>query len=114
MIIISQKCLICIPGAFYYLLGNLHPRFRSRIDNIQLLALAKYSTVSKYGIDRILKPAIEDICKLESVCIINYIKWIKQILIIETHFFNVAKWCCFYYQWSDNALERSHYYCVRR
>lgn len=54
-------------GAFYYLLGNLDPQFRSRIHNIQLLALAKYSTISEYGIDKILEPAIDDIKVLESV-----------------------------------------------
>ena len=54
-------------GAFYYLLGNLDPQFRSRIHNIQLLALAKYSTISEYGIDKILEPAIDDIRTLESV-----------------------------------------------
>ena len=53
-------------GAFYYLLGNLHPRFQSRINTIQLLASAKYITISEYGIDRILEPVVEDICKLES------------------------------------------------
>ena len=54
-------------GAFYYLLGNLSPHFRSKIHNIQLLLLAKYSTVSEFGIDRMLEPIVEDIRKLESV-----------------------------------------------
>ena len=48
----SYRCL---------LLGNLDPQFRSRIHNIQLLALAKYSTISEYGIDKILEPVIDDI-----------------------------------------------------
>ena len=56
-------------GAFYYLLGNCSPRFRSKIRNIQLLLLAKYSTVSEFGIDAMIKPIVEDIQKLESVCI---------------------------------------------
>ena len=59
-------CFLCC-RCFYYLLGNLNPRFRSRINNIQLLALAKYSTVSDYGIDRTLEAIIEDVRKLESV-----------------------------------------------
>ena len=54
-------------GAFYYLLGNLSPHFRSKIHNIQLLLLAKYSTVSEFGIDRMLEPIVEDVRKLESV-----------------------------------------------
>lgn len=55
-------------GAFYYLLGNMSQRFRSKIHNIQLLLLAKYSSVTEFGIDNILEPAVEDIRKLESVC----------------------------------------------
>lgn len=51
-------------GAFYYMLGNLRPMFRSRTSIIQLLILAKYN---EFGIDRILEPCIEDIKKLESV-----------------------------------------------
>lgn len=54
-------------GAFYYLLGNISPRLRSKINNIQLLLLAKYSSVAEFGIDRMLEPIIEDIQKLESV-----------------------------------------------
>ena len=47
-------------GAFNYLLGNCSPRFRSNIHNIQLLLLAKYSTVSEFGIDAMIKPIVED------------------------------------------------------
>lgn len=54
-------------GAFYYLLGNLRPRQRSKISNIQLLLLAKYVHVAEFGIDRIMEPIIEDIKKLEHV-----------------------------------------------
>ena len=54
-------------GAFYYILGNLKPSLRSKL-NIQLLLLAKYSSVSEYGIDQMLEPIVEDIKKLESVC----------------------------------------------
>lgn len=54
-------------GAFYYLLGNLSPRFRSKIHNIQLLVLVKYTLACEYGIDCILKPVVNDIRRLESV-----------------------------------------------
>ena len=55
-------------GAFYYILRNLKPSLRSKLNNIQLLLLAKYSCVSEYGIDQMLEPIVEDIKKLESVC----------------------------------------------
>lgn len=67
-LIIFNPTTYCI-GAFYYMLGNVSPRFRSKISNIQLLALAKYNTVVEFGIDRILQPIVEDIRKLESVSI---------------------------------------------
>ena len=54
-------------GAFYYVLGNIKPQKRSRLSRIQLLLLAKYQTISEFGIDKILEPIINDIKKLESV-----------------------------------------------
>ena len=77
--------IIIIIGAFYFLLGNLSPRFRSKISNIQLLLLAKHSTVVDHGIDRLLAPIVEDIRKLESVCIQFYLyyvlcSWIASIM----------------------------------
>lgn len=54
-------------GAFYYILGNVRPQLRSKIKNIQLLLLAKYSTVVEFGIDKMLEPIVEDVKKLESV-----------------------------------------------
>ena len=72
-------------GAFYYLLGNLSPRFRSKIHNIQLLLLAKYSSVAEYGIDRILKSIVEDVRILESVCVYMY-----------THAHNACTYTCRY------------------
>lgn len=69
--VISSLLIIMIivyyTGAFYYLLGNVNPRLRSKINNIQLLLLAKYSSVAKFGIDKMLEPIVEDIRKLESV-----------------------------------------------
>ena len=71
VIIINLHNNILIPlinvGAFYYLLGNMSPVFRSKIQNIQLLLLAKYSSVTTFGIDHLMKPIVEDIKKLESV-----------------------------------------------
>jgi len=59
-------------GAFYYMLGNISPRLRSRVSGIQLLALAKYTTVVEFGIDKILQPVVQDIRKLESVSVRYY------------------------------------------
>ena len=62
-------CSCHYQGAFYYMLGNLKPSLRSSTNTIQLLVLAKYTTVAQFGIDRLLEPAIKDIKKLVCYCI---------------------------------------------
>ena len=53
-------------SAVYFRLGNLHPKYRSQLDNIQLLALAQYhSVVAQHGLAALLKPVIDDIQILE-------------------------------------------------
>lgn len=47
------------------MLGSLSPQYRSKIQTIQLLLLAKYTTLSNFGIDRMLEPVVEDIRTLE-------------------------------------------------
>ena len=75
-------------GAFYLLVGNVRPHLRSKIHNIQLLLLAKYTTIVEFGIDRMLEPVVEDIRKLESV---------RYILLIIIYFTKTAgEWCSFY------------------
>ena len=59
--------MIQLTGCFYFLLGNIHPKYRSKLNCIQLVALAKYTLIEQYGLDKILQPVIEDIKKLEKV-----------------------------------------------
>ena len=51
----------------YYLLGNLHPKFRSSLKSIQLLCVTRNPIIVKYGIEEILKPIVESIQELEKV-----------------------------------------------
>ena len=46
------------------MLLNVHPAYRSSLHFIQLLAVAKSSHLKKYGIDKVLKPAVDDLLKL--------------------------------------------------
>lgn len=60
-------------GVFYWMLLNIHPAYRSSLHSIQLLAVVKSSHLKVYGIDAVLKPAIDDLLKLShdvSACII--------------------------------------------
>lgn len=54
-------------GLVYYLLGNLHPKFRSSLKSIQLLCVARNSIIVKYGIAEIFRPIVEAIQELEGV-----------------------------------------------
>ena len=53
-----------IAGVFYWMLLNIHPAHRSSLHSIQLLAVVKSSCLKTYGIDVVLKPAIDDLLKL--------------------------------------------------
>jgi hypothetical protein len=54
-------------GAFYYTLGNLHPKLRQQTSNIQLLALVKSSLIKKHAMYVILKHVLKDFKILEQV-----------------------------------------------
>lgn len=58
---------------FYYTLGNLNPKFRSRHCAVRLLAIVNAKLVQKYGYHAILEPIIEDIQKIEGgfPCLVN-------------------------------------------
>jgi len=43
------------------MLGNINPIKRSKLKGIQLLALCKHTLIKKYGINKIIKPIVEDI-----------------------------------------------------
>lgn len=51
-------------GFFYIMLGNVHPKYRSRFHMIQLAAICKSENISKYSLDTVLGPLIADIKKL--------------------------------------------------
>lgn len=50
---------------FYYSIGNLSPKLRSKRCAIRLLGIVNAKLVKKYGYDPIVKPVIDDIKKLE-------------------------------------------------
>lgn len=60
------------------MLGNVHPRRRSKVSNIQLLLLAKSTTVAEFGINRMLEPIVKDIQKLESVSEFLYVVHVQM------------------------------------
>lgn len=56
-----------VAGCFYFTLGNIHPKYRSTLNSIQLLALVKVELLETYGMNSILEPMVKDSQKLEEV-----------------------------------------------
>ena len=54
---------------FYYTITNIDPKLRSRLHTIMLLAVVESQYITKYGIDTILEPFIEEMKALESVSV---------------------------------------------
>ena len=51
---------------FYFMLGNIQPKFRSKLKGIKLVGLCKQKYVKKYGMNVILQRLIDDIKQLVS------------------------------------------------
>ena len=68
-----QACTCISSTVFYYFLANLSPQYRSSLQNIQLVTLTRTQDVTRYGVDKILEPYMEDIKQLEKVSLITLI-----------------------------------------
>lgn len=51
---------------FYFQLANLYPEYRSKLKSINLFAIVEYRYLTKYGMDEILAPFIEELKTLGS------------------------------------------------
>lgn len=49
---------------FYYTLGNIDPKFRSKLAAVRLLAIAKANDISQWGVDVVLKRILQDLTLL--------------------------------------------------
>ena len=96
MVYILVIILYFFLGMFYFLLGNLHPRHRSSLKSIQLVAICKNTYIKKYGMNIVLQPFIEDMQKL--------VKFLKSISVVTYIFANMfqyflGKGSCFSNSW---------------
>ena len=55
-------------AVFYFMLGNVKPKFRSKLNNIQLVALSYHKHIKKYSLDDVVAPILRDLKKLVSTC----------------------------------------------
>lgn len=54
-------------SAFYLVLGNIEPKFRSQLSTIQLALICPSAIVHEYGMSQVMAPLIHDLKHLESV-----------------------------------------------
>ncbi|CAG5871646.1 unnamed protein product [Menidia menidia] len=72
----------------YYSLGNINPKFRSKLTAIRLLAITKSNDVSKCGVDAILKRFLKDL--LYNAVKIKTHHGEMDFLYVEIHLFNMS------------------------
>ena len=84
-------------SAFYFVLGNIPAKYRSRLNNRNLVLLSPSALVQRYGYQDILLPLLDDIKTLETSRL-----WIRRA---RTHFpwngFYGCSWqfCCLWIRW---------------
>ncbi|XP_028418042.1 uncharacterized protein LOC114542794 isoform X2 [Dendronephthya gigantea] len=63
---LGSKAVVHKIGAFYWVLGNFHPKYRSCLKNLNLLILCPVKWIKMYGMDKVLRPFMSDLAMLES------------------------------------------------
>ena len=53
LLVVSKAIFIIFAGAFYFHLGNINPKLRSKVSSIQLVCIAKFSVIDEFGIDSV-------------------------------------------------------------
>ena len=77
-----KTCFHFYTAMFYYLLGNIRPRYRSQLKAIQLIAVVNASIIESNGVDAVLTPLVDDIKKLEKVGVeLNGTSFLRRILL---------------------------------
>ena len=54
-------------AAFYFVLGNIQPQYRSKLELIQLLILCRSELMQKYGMSVVLDRLVSDLLSLETL-----------------------------------------------
>lgn len=89
-------------GIFYYMLGNIRPRYRSSLKCIQLLCVLKASYIQKLGINVVLQPFMEELKLLEQVGSNKLL--ITNCTTIATVHICVGWWCFVENQWRGTCI----------
>ena len=65
-----NQCILPIKFAelFYYVLGNIRPVFRSTLQALQLICVAKTDDIKAYGCKTLLQPFLDQANQLDRVC----------------------------------------------
>ena len=62
----------CNIALFYYVLGNIQPKYRSTLKTIQLISVVTYPLLKEFGYGSVLQPFINDMNRLRKVFYISH------------------------------------------
>ncbi len=65
--------LIDFAATFYFTLGNVQPKFRSKLSSIQVVTIVKSTVLGVYGMDAVLRTFVDDLKKLVSSVSVNFL-----------------------------------------
>ncbi|XP_046852978.1 uncharacterized protein LOC124446190 [Xenia sp. Carnegie-2017] len=63
---LGAKATVHKLGGFYWILGNIHPKYRSSLKMLNLAILCPVKWIKKYSMAKVLKPLMADVALLES------------------------------------------------
>ena len=87
---------------FYHTLGNLHPKLRSSLKTIQLIAVVTSHNLAEYGFEKVLKPFNTDANKLADVS-----QLCTVIIMIKAYDIFIQTGCKYEHSWSTYTCERN-------
>lgn len=64
---------------FYWTLANIYPKVRSTLKTVNLLSIAKYSVLKKYGVGKILESFITDIKILQNEGVTINVRGVEKV-----------------------------------
>lgn len=65
----NHELILFTTAIFYFMLGNIDPKYRSSLHSIQLVAVLCTELLHRYSINEILEPFMRSINQLESVSV---------------------------------------------
>lgn len=95
---VLQRCEQALQIIGYWLLGNIDPAVRSRLEAINLIALFRSELLQHYSFDDILKPFVSDLKKIDHCISYSYTN-IQLVNCIHAFLTTYIAWRLVCYHW---------------